>query len=997
MKKLALVLLLVLLAVSLTLAQRTISGNVIDESGESLIGATVLVKGTTTGTVTDIDGNYSIRVPEGNNLLEFSYTGYSTQEVEIGSSTIVNVTLTTDIAQLSEVIVVGYNSVKKSDLTSSVTTVTGDKLQAQPIGGIDNLLQGQSPGLQVIAENGRPGGSAYIRIRGQGSVNASNAPLFIVDGIQITQNDYNAINPNDIQEVSVLKDAAATAIYGSRASNGVVLITTKKGRRDRKPTISYSFQYGQKERTDDGFDMMNYDQKLDYEVALGFRSQESADALRDQRSFKETNWEDILLRTGEVRTHNLSISGGGEDANYHFSLGSYDEQGISIGSNFSRLNGRFNMDFDVTDWLKVGNTLSLSRTEEDELRDRYNVQNPFVAVYAYNAYEPEFVYEDDGTLRLDENGEPEYNTTHEGFSISEAQRNNPEEAIRTNGIGNLYAEASMMENLRFKTQVGGNYQIYRRQYYIQPGSILDGYVGDPNAPGIKTDNGSDRFIFNWFNTLTYDFTLGGAHQFNAMIGTEYYKQNFDSYQVDGKGFPSAQFFTQDNAAEITGGNTSRTQWSLWSQFGELRYNYNSRYLATFSLRRDGSSRFGSENQFGTFFAGSLAWNLASENFMAGSGLFDQLKLRLSAGTSGNEPTGLYWQGTYGFGSYTDRTTSIPNQLSNATIKWEENFNYSVGIDFGILDNRLSGSVDYYNRRTYDLLFPEPLSRTTGWASRLANIGEMLNSGIELELVADLVRSDKFSASLFGNLTTNRNEITNLDNGGEDIINGNSGLTLLREGLPANTFYLVRYAGVDPATGDELYLDKNGNITNAYSADDAVALEDKSPQPKLFGTVGTNLNLFGIDVSASFYYSYGGYSLNYMLRDNLSDGANVNDNQDVQALNYWKQPGDTGVLPAPSRNNNTNTTTRYLQKTDYIRLRNISVGYTLPSNLTQKFWVQNLRVFLQGTNLWTYNPYFRGDPEVGRGSEESSLTLPGEATLYSYPQTMGWTFGVNLTF
>lgn len=997
MKKLALVLLLVLSAVSLTLAQRTISGQVIDESGESLIGATVLVKGTTTGTVTDIDGNYSIRVPEGSNILEFSYTGYSTKEVEIGSSNVVDVTMTTDIAQLSEVIVVGYNSVKKSDMTSSITTVTGEKLQAQPIGGIDNLLQGQSPGLQVIAENGRPGGSAYIRIRGQGSVNASNAPLFIVDGIQITQNDYNAINPNDIQEVSILKDAAATAIYGSRASNGVVLITTKKGRRDRKPTINYSFQYGQKERTDDGFDMMNYDQKLDYEVALGFRTAEEADALRDQRSFKETNWEDVLLRTGEVRSHNLSISGGGENANYHFSLGSYEEQGISVGSDFSRLNGRFNMDFDVTDWLRVGNTISLSRTEEDELRDRYNVQNPFVAIYAYNPYEPEFVYEDDGTLRLDENGEPVYNTTHEGFSISEAQRNNPEEAIRTNAIGNLYAEASILDNLRFKTQAGGNYRIFRRQYYIQPGSILDTYVGDPNAPGIKTDNGSDRFIFNWFNTLSYDFTLGGAHQFNAMVGTEYYKQNFDSYRVDGKGFPSEQFFTQDNAAEITGGNTTRTQWSLWSQFGELRYNYDSRYLATFSLRRDGSSRFGSENQYGIFYAGSLAWNLASEGFMANNGLFDQFKLRLSAGTSGNEPTGLYWQGTYGFGSYTDRTTSVPNQLSNATIKWEENFNYSVGIDFGILNNRLSGSVDYYNRKTYDLLFPEPLSRTTGWTSRLANIGEMLNSGIEIELIADVIRGEKFSASLFGNLTTNKNEITNLNNGGEDIIDPNSGLTLLREGLTANTFYLVRHAGVDPANGDELYYDKDGNVTNLYSADDAVALEGKSPLPKLFGTIGTNINVYGIDLSASFYYSYGAYSLNYMLRDNLSDGANVNDNQDVQALNYWKQPGDTGVLPAPSRNNNTNTTTRYLQKTDYIRLRNVSIGYTLPNSLTQKFWVQNLRVFLQGTNLWTYNPYFRGDPEVGRGSEESNLTLPGEATLYSYPQTMGWTFGVNLTF
>lgn len=995
MKKLLLLLVGTLL-VSATFAQRTISGKVADESGESLIGATVLVQGTTIGTVTDIDGNYTIQVPTERNILEFSYTGYASQTVEIGASTVVDVTMSEDIAQLNEVVVVGYNSVKKSDLTSSVTTVTGEKLQAQPIASIDNLLQGQSPGLQIVAENGRPGGGAYIRIRGQGSVNASNAPLFIVDGIQVTSDDYNALNPNDIKEVSVLKDAASTAIYGSRASNGVVLITTKKGRRDRKPTISYSFQYGQKERTDDGFEMMDFDQKLDYEVALGFRTEESANELRDKKSFLNTNWEDVLLRTGEVRTHNLSISGGSDKANYHFSLGSYDEQGIAVGSDFSRINGRFNMDFDVTDWLKVGNTLSLSRTDEDELRDRNNVQNPFRAVYDYNPYEPEFVYEDDGTLRLDENGDPVYNNTHEGFSISEAQRNNPEEAIRTNAIGNLYAEASILENLRFKTQAGGNYRIYRRNYYIQPGSILDGYVGDPNAPGIKTDNGHDRFIFNWFNTLSYDFTLGGRHQFNTMVGTEYYKQDFDSYRVDGKGFPSEQFFTQDNAAEITGGNTTKSQWSLWSQFADVRYNYDSRYLATFSIRRDGSSRFGSENKFGFFYAGSLAWNIASENFMASSGLFDQLKLRVSAGTSGNEPTGLYWQGTYGFGSYTDRTTSVPGQLSNATIKWEENFNYSVGIDFGILNNRLSGSIDYYNRTTTDLLFPQPLSLTTGWGSRLANIGEMLNSGIELEMVADIVRSDNFSLSLFGNLTTNQNEITNLNNGGEDIVNG-SGLTLLREGLTVNTFYLVRYAGVDPATGDELYLDKNGNVTNVYSSDDAVALEGKAPQPKLFGTVGTNINLFGIDLSASFYYSSGAYTMNYMFQNILSDGDNANDNQDVAALNYWEQPGDTDVLPRPDLANNTNTTTRYLQKTDYVRLRNVSIGYTLPNNLTQKFYVQNLRVFLQGTNLWTYNPYFRGDPEVGRASEESGLTRLGEATLYSYPQTMGWTFGVNVTF
>lgn len=997
MKKLLLVLLLVFAAVGVTLAQRTVSGTITDDTGQPLIGATVLVVGTTTGTVTDIDGNFTLGVPQGRNTLEISYTGYATQQLELGASNVINIVLDTDIAQLSEVVVVGYNSVKRSDLTSSVSTVGGEELTAQPIGSIDNLLQGKSPGLQIVAQNGQPGGQAFVRIRGIGSVNASNQPLFVVDGIQVTPNDYNAINPNDIKEVTVLKDAAATAIYGSRASNGVILITTKKGRRDRKPTISYNFQYGQKERTDDGFEMMNADQKLDYEVAIGQRTAESADEIRQNLSFLETNWEDVLLRTGEVRSHNLSISGGSEQANYHFSLGMYDEQGIAVGSDFSRMNGRFNMDFDVTEWLRIGNTLSLSRTDDDVLRDRNNVQNPFRAVYDYNPYEPEFLYNDDGTLQLDDNGDPIYNNTHEGFSISEALRNNPEEQIRTNAIGSVYAEASILENLKLKSQAGGNYQIFRREYFIQPGSILDGYVGDPNAPGIKTDNGSDMLIFNWFNTLSYNFTLGGSHQFTTLLGTEYYKRDLESYRVDGKGFPSSRFFTQDNAAEITGGNTTKTQWSLWSQFGEVRYNYDSRYLATFSMRRDGSSRFGSENKFGVFYAGSLAWNLASENFMSGNSLFDQLKLRVSAGTSGNEPNGLYWQGTYGFGSYTDRTTAIPNQLSNATIKWEENFNYSIGLDFGLLDNRLSGSVDYYNRRTFDLLFPQPLSRTTGWTSRLANVGEMLNSGFEFELVADLVRQDNFSLSLFGNLTTNENEITELNNGGEDIINANSGLTLLREGLPVNTFYLVRYAGVDPATGDELYLDANGNVTNVYNSDDAIALEGKSPQPKMFGSFGTNINIYGVDLSASMYYSTGAYTLNFMYQNIVSDGDNANDNQDVAAFNYWKQPGDTGVLPRPDVANNTNTTTRYLQKTDYLRLRNVSVGYTLPQTLTQRFHVNQLRLFVQGTNLWTLNPYFRGDPEVGRGSAESALTLQGEVTLYTYPQTMGWTVGANVTF
>ena len=455
MKRLLLLFILLGSTTSLLLAQRTVSGTITDEAtGEPLIGATVLVEGTTIGTVSDLNGQFSIRVPEGRETLQISYTGYAPRSIDIGNASQIEVQLSTDIAQLSEVVVVGYNSVKRSDLTSAVSVVDGDQLTAQPIGSIDNLLQGAATGLQVVAQNGRPGGNAFIRIRGVGSVNASNEPLFIIDSIQVTQADYNALNPNDVSKVTVLKDAASTAIYGSRASNGVILITTKKGKRDRKPQITYNFQYGEKERTDDGITLMNGNQKLDYEVALGIRSEESAQAIREDLSFLETDWEDVLLRKGLVRTHDLSISGGSNRANYHFSLGSYSERGITVGSDFERLTGRFNMDFDVTDWLQVGNTLALSRTDDNELRDVYNVQNPFVAIYTYNPYEPEFVLDDDGNRVLDENGEPIYNRTQQGFSISEALRNNPENKKQINGIGSVYIKATVLPRLIFKSQAG---------------------------------------------------------------------------------------------------------------------------------------------------------------------------------------------------------------------------------------------------------------------------------------------------------------------------------------------------------------------------------------------------------------------------------------------------------------------------------------------------------------------------------------------------------------
>ncbi|GCC52232.1 TonB-dependent receptor [Chryseotalea sanaruensis] len=958
-----------------------------------------MLKGTTAGTVTDVDGNYKISVPAEGGTLVFSFIGLTTSEIGVGTRSTIDVQMAADITQLSEIVVTGYSAVKKSNLTSAITTVKGEGIQSQPIGGIDNLLQGKSPGVIVTNQNGQPGAQAYIRIRGIGSVNASNEPLFIIDGNQMEASEYNAINPNDIEEISILKDAASTSIYGARASNGVVLVTTKRGSKQTKPQITYRYQYGTKERIKDNFDLMNKEQKLQYELEVGYKTQAQVDALRSSLAAPETDWSEVLLRKGTVQQHDLSFSGNTDKSRYFFSFGTYNEEGIVISSDFNRLTGRINAEFDVTKKLTIGNTLTVSNTTSKDVRDRNNVQNPFNAVYSYLPWEPEFVLNPaTGDPILDSNGDPVYNLTRQGFSISEALKNNPENLRTLNTIGSYFIQYKPMDGLTLKSTIGANYQVYRRDYYVQPGSVLDGYVGDPLAPGSKTDNGHDRFQYNWTNTANYNFKVADLHNIDVLVGTEFIKRDLQSFTLSSKGFPSKKFVTQNNASAIVSGNTARTQWSLWSQFGQVSYNMNEKYFATASLRRDGSSRFGADNKFGTFWSASAGWNAHEESFLSGIDLIEQLKLRASVGTSGNVPDQFYAAvGLFGFGGYNNQNTSVPTQLENRDLKWESNFNYGVGIDFGILDNKLSGAIDYYSRNTSDLLFNRPISRTTGFNSRLENIGEIQNTGIELELSYDLIRATNFNLTLNGSFSTNSNKVLNLQNGGEDIINGNSGISVLREGEKLNSYYLVRYAGVDAANGDPLYLTGEGQVTNVWNGDDAVLLKDKSPLPTYFGNFGINADYKGIRLTTTFYYQGGNYIYNYqneavMMADGGSSGRG---NQRVDALNFWKNPGDVGVLPRPAVTNVINDSDRYLQKGDFIRLRNVQLSYSLPSTLVRKAKLQAVEVYVQATNLWTYNPHFSGDPEVGRGSDESNLTLLGEFTLFTYPNTKGLTCGVNI--
>ena len=1002
MKKLLLYGFLLVASTSMVLAQgRTVSGKVTSaDDGSTLPGVNVVLKGTATGVVTDFDGNYTVQVPDQGGVLVFSFIGLQTQEIEVGARAVIDVAMAADVTQLSEVVVTGYSAVKKSNLTSAVSTVDGEKIQAQPIGGIDNLLQGQSPGVQVVAQNGEPGSQAYIRVRGVGSINASNEPLFIVDGVQLTSVQYNAINPNDVKEITILKDAASTSIYGARASNGVVLVTTKNGSESNKPRITYKFQYGQKQMIPNNFDMMNKEEKLRYEVELGIRTQESADEIMNSPRYPETDWFDVLLQNGTLQTHDLSFSGSTDRAKYFFSLGTYNEEGLSKSSRFERITARANTEFMLTDYLDFGTNVTVTNSKNNLTRDRNNVQNPFRAIYDYNPYESEFRLDDNGDFVLDENGEKIYNLTRNGFSIGEALRNNPEEERYTNVLGNVSLTARPINGLNVKTVYGFNYRLRESEYYNQPGSVLDGYVGDPNAPGSKSDDFDTRYQYNWTNTAAYNFKPADGHTIDALIGTEYIVADIRTMDVNSKGFPSKKFTTQDNASEVTFGATTRDQWSLWSFFANLSYNFNEKYFVTGSVRRDGSSRFGNNNKFGVFWSASAAWNIHEESFLQTVSVIDQLKLRAAVGTSGNLPAGLYTsRGFYGFTSYNNQVGSQPTQLENKDLKWEENFNYSIGLDFGLFNYRLSGAVDYYRKNTFDLLFDAPLSRTTGFDSRLENIGEIINTGVEVEIRGDVIRSNDFTLQVFGSVATNDNEVLNLDNDGEDIINANSGLTLLREGQKVNTFYLVRYAGVNPANGEELFYDKDGNITNVWNGDDAVALEGKTPLPTYFGNFGLNASWKGLALNVMFYYQGGNYTMNWAFNQGqLQDGASgARNNQRVDAFNYWKQPGDVGVLPKPSLTNNVVDSERYLQRGDFIRLRNVNLSYSLPKAWLDKIFMQDLRIFVQGTNLWTFNKYFDGDPEVGRGSAESALTEMGEVTLYTYPNSRGFTAGLNITF
>ncbi|WP_460189148.1 SusC/RagA family TonB-linked outer membrane protein [Urechidicola sp. KH5] len=993
-------------AVQVSFAQtKTISGNVSDDTGP-LPGVTVIVMGTTTGTETDFDGNYAIEASEGD-VLQFSFVGMANQEITVGASSSINVIMESDNV-LDEVVVVAFGSKKKEELTSAVAVVTGEELtKLSSTVSIDNMLQGIAPGVQVVAANGKPGQTAFVRVRGVGSINASSAPLYIIDGIVAP--DMNSINPNDIESLSVLKDAATASKYGSRAANGVVVIKTKSGKRNRDAEITINSRYGIGQRIKDNFKMMNAAQKIQYErelSALGVSNAASLPGATIQSNEdyerlvgRDTDWIDTLIRQSEIQSNNFSVAGGSENMSYFFSAGHDRNTGIIKDvAGFERLNSRLNLDFSPKEWLDMSANISITTTSSDEPRDRNNVQNPFRAMYDYNPYEPKYIVDDNNELVLDENGQPQFNPTRAGFSISEALINNPEDEYRTIIVGGFSARVKFSDKFSNTFRAGATNTRFRREYFIKPGSILDGYVGDADNPGIKTDNGSSSLDYTITNLFEYNDTFAEKHNLNLTALFEYNERTTTNYSLTSRGFSNPDLSVQAVAALPDAASTNLFENTLVSYGGFLDYNYDSKYIVTGSIRRDGSSVFGANNRYGWFWSTSAGWNISKEDFFNQDGFINDLKLRASAGTSGNR-NGLASYGalaTLEFGSLGGQSTAIPTDNGNPDLGFEKNFIWNVGVEFTGWDRRFRGVVDYYQRTTSDLLLNAPLPALGGEpdGSIFSNIGEMLNKGLEIELSADVIKNQDMLLTIGGNIAFVDNEVTKLVND-EDIIVGDN---ILRVGEEIYSYYLPKWAGINPANGQPLFYDSNNNITSVYDSNANQLLSGKSPIADFDGGANIFFRYKGFDLSADFYYKVGNYIQNFMESNMLSDGQSVDSNQRVDAFNYWKNPGDTNVLPNPIYGNEAQQSSdRWLQKGDFVRLRNLTVAYNLPIQ-DLNMGLNSVRLFVQGQNLWTWAPHFNGDPEVGIGSGETANGVGfGNYNLYSYPQVQSLSVGVDIKF
>ncbi|WP_460956732.1 SusC/RagA family TonB-linked outer membrane protein [Spirosoma litoris] len=976
------------------------------QDGQTLPGVNIVVKGTTNGVSTDANGNYSIVVPTGNATLVLTSIGLNTQEVAVGNRSVVNVVMQEALNELSQVVVTGYNTTQRKDITGSITSISPEKFKDIPVMSFDQALQGQAAGVQVTQSSGTPGGGISVRVRGNTSISASNRPLYIVDGVQVQngslttgyggQND-NALallNPNDIESIQVLKDASAKAIYGSRAANGVVLITTKRGKANQKTTITADVQRGLTEIVKRP-SLLNSTQLLELQREAVINAGQDPDKLGLIKGVTDgvnTNWLDMILRKGVYQQYQVSAQGGNERTRFYVSGNYRDEEGVLLNNRFTRLSGTMTLDHNATAKLSFGTNITVSRA----LNKRVLGDNALNGVYSGATrslpyYSP---YNEQGLLYgpTDANypGFPNFNPVAEAV----LPRQN---VLTTKMLGGAYVQYEFLPNLRFRSKASIDYNSVIEDIYDPTGTAVGGYDTSVGQQGYGEYNTSLAATFTSTNTLTYNTLINEKHRISALGGVEIIKRTNRSGSTIGKYFPSNDFTYITSAGVVNAGSSALVYSGLFSGFGEVKYDYKEKYLVTATGRYDGSSRFGPNRQFGFFPSGSVAWRISEEEFLSNTSFLNDLKLRASYGFTGNEQIGNFlFLGTWAATTYSGSSGLGPSTLANPNLQWERTREANLGIDASFFNGRLSTTIDVYDNLTDKLLFNQPIPLTSGFGAVQGNIGKISNRGIELTINTVNINSNGLRWSTDLNLSRNENKVLELATT-EPIYAGYqaSGATatnVVLPGQPLGTFWGLKFLGVDPATGNAIYDDKNGD--GRITPDDAQVIGNA--QPKLFGGFTNRLSYKGFDLSIFFQFSYGNHVMNLTKQTSVNTGASLNFNQSTDALKRWQKEGDITSVPRYIYENTYNNylSSRFVEDGSYVRLKNITLGYNVPKKWVSKVKLSGIRVFASASNIWTYTKYSGPDPELS--TLDGSTTAQG-IDFNTLPQVKNTMVGLTATF
>ncbi len=995
MKKISILLVgLLFVGMQVILAQtKQITGTVTSsDDGMPLPGVSVVVKGTSIGITTDIDGEYELNVPEDANTLVFSFVGMQTQEVAIDDRSTVDVVMQPDLVGLDEVVVVAYGTVKKEANTGSLGVVESDKLKDVPEVSVDKMLAGKVAGMVVTSTSGQPGASSQIRIRGTSSINAGNEPLYVVDGVPVmdgnqtvftnTGNALSFINPGDIESVTVLKDAAAASIYGSRAANGVILITTKSGL-SGKSRVNLRVSAGTDYLANDNdYGAMTAPEVVKYlrDAATNAGMDPDDVVLAAYADSAKTDWIDEMTRKGQMRNYELSVEGGNEKTTHFFS-GSYAKnEGIFYGTEFDKYQFRTNLDHKVNDMLTVGTRINAGYTEaKDVAMQGLFFVNPIFAGMALLPWSE--IYNEDDTYNLDL---PEWFNTNPLASAEYDEQWEKQNRFH----GTAYLSVEPIEGLTFKTTNSYEYTGGEGRRYWAP-------EADPNVEvgTLQTSNTRYRQLTT-SNTANYDMIFD-RHSFDVLVGQEATSYYYNYYYLSSPDVDPRIPFPTTSSSGADEGDYTESAYTLLSFFGVAYYNFDSRYYLQTSYRRDGSSRFGEDNRWGNFWSVGGSWNLHNEAFLNDISGIDQLKIRGSYGISGNYEIGNYEQyGLYGSVEYNGKVGMAPSQPSNSELGWETNAEYNLALDYSFLRGFVSGTVEVYDRTTSDMLLDYPLSRTSGFNSITQNIGEINNKGIEALIDFRILQGD-FNWSIGANIAHNQSEIIDLGKDEQITYTDEAGDLMTgiihKKGESLYSFYLYDWAGVNPVNGEGLWYNEQGEMTNQFS--EARRVIAGSPEPKLTGGLNTNLEYMGIMLDATLEFKTGNHILIRENRYANTDGAAVffGKNQANSALPYWEEPGDIVSNPKPvagnTSNSNTFWSTRWMEEGDYLRIKNITLSYRLPTNLVQRANIANVRIFASASNLYTFHNVKFWDPERGVDGLGAGI----------YPMTKKFVLGVDLSF